>query len=188
MCHGDMSQMENKTDNSPPEGYISALYSLWSVQDTLLQYYRTMFLTAESLLIAIACSLIGNNARFSSWVLVTLGVLLWAVWLFVTWSRARDVRYTQLLIRRSEEGKFVKQPFSSFKSYQQDWIQIGKATISYTNGETEEFVRHGVLPTRAFAFKFLHPWHWGTRIHMEFVLPGTYLIAWVIVAIYAASA
>lgn len=165
--------------------YSSALYSLWSVQDSLLQYYRSMFLTAESLLIAIGSTLAATQKPLFAWPIIVVGLILWSTWLIVTWSRARDVRFVQLLLRRSEEGKYVRSPFTTFKDYQRAWLQDSKYTIAYVNNECEEFTWHGVLPSKDFRIPFTRPWRWGTRIHMELVLPAVYVVAWVVIAFYA---
>ncbi len=179
-----MAAIDAETEKADSSS-LSSLYSLWSLQDSLLQNYRTMFLTAESLLIAVGSAIASSQKPLFSWPLITIGLFLCFIWLIVTWSRARDVRFAQTLLLRSEEGKSVLRPFTTFRDYKNARLQNVKYTISYVNGETEDFGQHGVLPLGDFSFQLFRPWHWGTRIHMEIVLPAMYILAWLVVIYYA---
>jgi hypothetical protein len=167
--------MEDSTDTS-------ALYSLWSIQDTLLQYYRTMFLTAESLVLAVAASL-ASTSKPPALMLVFIGLVLLVVWLRVTKSRARDVSFTQELIKWSEIGYRVTAPLSKFKAYQNEWNSSGSYTVEFTDGTSAAFKQDGVWPPRDC--KVHEVWRWNARVHMEVVLPITYLLSWIAIAVYA---
>ena len=170
----------------PDPSYSSALYTIWSVQDSLLQSYRSMFLTAESLLIGLAATIAATPDRQFVWPLCSLGMAVWGVWVIVTRARARDVRFVQDLLRSSENGRFVLNPFSTFKAYQKSWLQRRSYSVEYVGHRPELFTPPGVWPPRDVPmYKFLA---WGTRIHMEVTLPLSYFIGWALVAYYATRA
>ena len=160
------------------------LYSIWSVQDTLLQYYRAMFITAESFLVAVAAS-VAASAGPLAWTLIVAGLALLAVWSKATRARARDVQFTQQLIRWHEAGKSLRAPFTTFKTYQEEWPKNHSFAVAFDSGEVEPFIAEGVWPPRARPiFKF---WIWGTRVQMEIVLPVIYLLSWFVISLYVAS-
>lgn len=166
----------------PPE--VSPLYTLWSVQDTLLQYYRTMFITAESLLVAVAAT-VAASAKPMAWALVVAGVALLAVWSTLTRRRARDVQFSQQVIRWHEAGKKLRAPFTTFKRYQSEWPISQSFTVEFIDGSSEAFLSEGVWPPRVGSrAKFLT---WSTRVQMEVVLPTAYLLSWSVICVYAAG-
>lgn len=183
-----MRETDKACDRIEPS-YISALYSIWTVQDSLLQYYRTMFITAQSLLIAVSATIASSTQSSKgqlSLLLIIGGLLLLGVWIIVTWSRARDVQFVQELLKSSENGSRVDFPFSTFKEYQNSWRIRSAYTIAYRGGHSESFAPRCVWPpTDVPVWCF---WRWGTRIHMEVTLPTIYLFGWVVVAIYACGA
>jgi hypothetical protein len=165
---------------TPEDNYTTTLYAIWAVQDSLLQSYRSSFLTSESLLIGLAVSGIANQ-KFA-WLLIGVGTVLWFVWGLVTRARARDVRFVQELLKKDEEGKRVRNPFSTFKAYQEAWQKNGAYSIQYVDQEIP-FLPPPVWPPRDIP---LHRfWRWGTRIHMEVTLPFAFLVGWTVVAFYA---
>jgi hypothetical protein len=170
----------------PDPSYSSTLYTIWSVQDSLLQSYRSMFLTAESLLIGLAATIAATPDRQFVWPLFWLGIAVWGIWVTVTRARARDVRFVQDLLRNSEDGRFVLNPFSTFKAYQKSWLQCRSYSMEYVGYLPELFTPPSVWPPRDIPIcKF---WAWGTRIHMEVTIPLSYLIGWALVAYYALRA
>lgn len=166
--------------------YSAALYSIWSMQDSLLQNYRTMFITTESLLMAVSAAIAASSTSSQhkfSWLLIIVGLLLWVVWLIVTQSRARDVHFIQELLKHSEEGRYINAPFTAFKNYQKAWLKNGAYTVVYVGNVHEPFIPRPVWPpTDVPVWRF---WRWSTRIHMEVTLPGAYFLGWLVVAIYA---
>ena len=159
----------------------SSLYSLWSIQDSLLQYYRTMFLTAESLILAVAASVSSTSAN-PALMLVFIGLVLLIVWVRVTGSRARDVSFTQELIKWNEARRYVQAPLSTFKAYQAEWNKSGSYVVQFTDGTSEIFKQSGVWPPRDC--EPYEIWHWNARLQMERVLPAAYLLSWVAIVIY----
>lgn len=158
------------------------LYSLWNVQDSLLQYYRTMFLTAESLLIAVTAS-IATVSKPPALALAAIGLVVLAVWSRVTRARARDVHFTQELIKWHEAGRCIAAPLTIFKQYQGQWRKTGQYTVQFLDGTSEEFVHEGVWPPRESAV--FEVWNWSTRLQMEVVLPAVYLLSWAAIVTYA---
>ena len=156
------------------QNYLTQLYSLWTTQDTLLQGYRSMFLTTESLLIAVAVTLLATSPNANILPLILLGVIVIYVWRLITRQRSRDVSFVQHLILSCEEGKYVENPFSTFKDYQKSWLNAQKYQIDYINSASEDFDYKGVFFSKGQPFI-----KWGTRKHMEVTLPLIYFCAWV---------
>jgi hypothetical protein len=162
----------------------SSLYSLWSIQDSLLQYYRTMFLTAESLIIAVAAS-VSSTATAPALMLVFIGLVLLIVWIRVTGSRARDVSFTQELIKWNEAGRYVHSPLTTFKAYQAEWSKSGSYVVKFIDSSSETFKQDGVWPPRDC--KPYQIWRWNARLQMERVLPAAYLLSWIAIVIYVVA-
>ena len=149
-------------------------YALWSIQDSLLQYYRTMFITAQSILISVGVSVSSGSKPESGFMLVILGGFVLIVWLSVTWSRSRDVTFAQRLLLQQESGHTVAGLLSTFKEYQAHWGQHGSYRIVYSDGTGEDFVPESIFPD----FGTLSFWRWGTRSMLEFLLPLVFLLCW----------
>lgn len=170
----------------PDVAYSSTLYAIWSVQDSLLQSYRSMFMTAESLLLGLAATIASTPDREFVLPLFGLGMVVLYIWTVVTRSRARDVRFVQDLLVSSEGGQFVQKPFGTFKAYQKSWLQHRSYFLEYVGTAPEAYNPPGIWPPRDVPmYKF---WSWGTRIHMEVTLPLSFLIGWLLVGYYAARA
>lgn len=164
-------------------GDLALLYSLWSVQDTLLQAYRTMFITVQSLLIAVAASIAGFNSRLA-WSLVLVGFVLLFVWSFVTRARGRDVQFAQSMIRWAESGRRIERPFTSFKDYQAKFRVSGSYTFTFADGSHEPFLPEAVWPPNSTHGQYV--WNWGARLQLEIVLPAAYFLSWALLAFYIA--
>jgi hypothetical protein len=144
-----------------------------------------MFLTAESLLIAITASIasVQNAHKGVIGAMIVVGILLWLVWVITTRQRARNVSFVQVLLEAYESGKKVSKPFTVFREYQKKWFHHGSYEICYLGHPAESFNYGSVWPPESVPWwKFFR---WGTRIHMEISLPGTYLVGWLLVGIYA---
>lgn len=98
------------------DGYDQTL-SLWSIQESLLQAYRSIFITAESILFAIAAA-IASTEPSPALMLTFLGYFLLWMWHRVCANRAIDVSFTQWLLARAEEGADVSAPLASLKNFQ----------------------------------------------------------------------
>ena len=98
---------------------INRLYTLWSIQDTLLQTYRTIFLTGESIIISISAVFLSVNANKSGvnglnfsisisdgifMALFFIGVVILYLWFTICHARGYDVSYVQSMIMKFEKG------------------------------------------------------------------------------------
>jgi len=95
---------------------------LWSIQESLLQSYRRIFITAESVLFALA-TLVVATTRVSIWIevpIILLGLGLIPIWMAVCKARARAVTFIHWLIQRYENGEQIEQPYSRFRELQEN--------------------------------------------------------------------
>lgn len=95
---------------------------LWSIQESLLQSYRLIFITAESVLFAFATFVVATM-HVSIWVagpIILLGLGLIPIWIAVCNARARAVTFIHWLIQRYENGEEIEQPYSRFRELQED--------------------------------------------------------------------
>ena len=81
------------------------LISLWGIQDSLLQSYRRIYLTSQSILFAIAVFAVNKQIPVLKDLFPILGVIMVAFWIFSTRERASKVDYFQKKIRKMEETR-----------------------------------------------------------------------------------
>lgn len=80
--------------------------SIWAVQDSLLQSYRSIFLTSISIFAALALSLKqSQEAIFLSYFVSIFGLYVNILWINLTWERGQSVFFLQTLIRRYETAE-----------------------------------------------------------------------------------
>ena len=108
------------------------LLSIWSTQDQLLQSYRALFLTFESVLLAGASIILTSGPPWLSIVVIVLGLLAVKPWKEICSNRARDVSFIQWLLLKNEAGAAVPTPFTTFKEFQADRenYEFGGAVVS----------------------------------------------------------
>ncbi len=95
---------------------------LWTIQESLLQSYRQIFITSESVLFALATFVVATT-HVSIWVeapVILLGLGLIPIWMAVCNARARAVTFIHWLIQRYENGEQIEQPYSRFRQLQED--------------------------------------------------------------------
>jgi len=95
---------------------------LWSIQESLLQSYRRIFITAESVLFGLATFVVAWT-HASIWIeapIILLGLGLIPIWMPVCNARARAVTFIHWLIQRYENGEQIEQPYSRFRELQED--------------------------------------------------------------------
>lgn len=116
---------------------IQELLTLWSIQDSLLQTYRTIFLTGESIILSIAAVIISlnSNAQFIFFkfsdndlifiALLLIGGIILYFWLITSRNRGFDVSYVQSKIIEIENGNeetnkpiLEKGTLTDFKNWQ----------------------------------------------------------------------
>lgn len=160
------------------DGYTE-LMSMWSIQESLLQAYRSIFITAQSVVFAIAAA-VSTLSPWSAIVLAALGVVLLVIWQMVTSNRARDVSFVQWLLLQAEEGHDVPSPLKLFKEFQGGLVvTVGTRSVWRSPNPDPKglvndvpFVNLGKSPSRRW---------------MEVWLPYCFWALWVIVAVMALS-
>jgi hypothetical protein len=155
---------------------IALLYALWTVQDNLLQYYRTMFITAASLLIGLAAS---AKHVVPTTTLIILTFILLVVWHLTTKARARNVQFVQQMIRWHEAGLYVLTPFTDFKKFQ-DWDAKLAYVVHFFGGHSENFTAESAWPPRSW-----NVMKWSARLHMELAAPITYAVCGVVIFVWS---
>jgi hypothetical protein len=112
-----------KTDPHPtPPRAAVGFGELWSIQESLLQSYRSIFITVEAVLFALAT--FGMTSDGTAVVIglpiALLGLLLIPAWMAVCNARARAVTFVHWMIQRFEAGEDVPQPYTAFRQFQTD--------------------------------------------------------------------
>lgn len=109
---------------------IVQLMQLWEIQETLLQWYRAIFIAAIAILFTSAINLISNNINpFIFFVIVIIsimGIILAFFWMIICHFRAEAVTFVNWLLLMLELNKFNKvetnflesKPLAVFKSFQ----------------------------------------------------------------------
>jgi hypothetical protein len=138
------------------------LLSHWQIQESLLQSYRGVFLTSQSIVFAVA-SIIATSVSPNKPVfilLIILGLVLLYYWYQIANARGLDVSYFQMMLMKAERNEKLENILTNFKTWQKlnadDKIRI-----------LNEF---GLSQSR-------------TRITMEIYLPALFLILWIALAI-----
>ena len=138
----------------------SDILALWGIQESLLQQYRGIFITMQSILLAVSVAIPKPSEHLIPFMtLFILGLLgLW-LWVTICARRGRAVYLCQFLVLKSEDGEVVNNPVKVIKDAEDgDYIHQGFATDA--------------------RFKSLHVNH--TRGKMQILLPLGFLIAWVV--------
>jgi hypothetical protein len=95
------------------------LISMWSIQDSLLQSYRNVFLTTQAVLFSVAVFIAQGKTPVLALPLVVIGLTLVLLWRFVVIRRGYDVWFFHLRMLRLDAGQPVEENlFSAFKSWQ----------------------------------------------------------------------
>lgn len=99
-----------------------SLADLWSIQEGLLQSYRAIFITAESLLFAVAAfvATVDSPFRGIAVLIIVLGLAFVSVWRGVCNARARAVSFVHFMIQAQESGEPIAQPYSRFREFQEN--------------------------------------------------------------------
>ncbi len=137
--------------NPPPPGEIAELYALWSIQDALLQNYRMLFITVQSILLSIAVAVTAEGAPLLAFVIAIPGVFVMTKWTTFTRIRSECVNIAKRMIKRAEAGAPVIAPLAAFEA-EQNQIKL-----------------KDLKPNRKQQTR-----HW-----MEVQLPGMFALSWV---------
>lgn len=99
----------------------SNIISIWDIQDSLLQAYRTIFLTSQSVLFSISVFIATTNKPYYVFFIFPIGVYL--LWLMYSLTRKRGygVWYCQLQILNIENHSYTHRGFflTEFKKFMQ---------------------------------------------------------------------
>jgi len=147
---------------------LGNLWSLWGIQDSLLQSYRSIFITSESILLSLAVAVLSVGNAYFSLILAGPGIFLHVLWLKICSARARDVTFTQRVIEKVEKDEIERfDVLSEFKRYQSQYnTQRGYIYKDWELNKDEYFREMLRSPT---------------RVKMDKYLPNIYLFLWVIV-------
>jgi hypothetical protein len=88
----------------------------WQIQENLLQSYRLMFLTAQTI---IFCAAVISTSRVLVFLMLSfLGIMLLVYWVQITTARALDVSYFQMLLMKHEKAPGSDPVLTNFKAWQ----------------------------------------------------------------------
>lgn len=95
---------------------------LWRIQESLLQAYRAIFVTFESVIIAVEAFLLSSNQPpiLIGIPVMLLGLGLIPIWMGVCNARANAVVFIHWLIQKHESGEYVIKPYSHFRQFQKN--------------------------------------------------------------------
>ncbi|HEY8937049.1 MAG TPA: hypothetical protein VIM65_17600 [Cyclobacteriaceae bacterium] len=136
--------------------------SHWQIQENLLQGYRLIFLTSQTIIISVASLLVAYHETdlltlivFS--VLLTLALTLLDFWRKIASARALDVSYLQAILFNHEQYESKESLMREFKGWQK-----------LRRNEKEEFIKnHSIEPS-------------ATRVTMEKRIPELFFLLWIV--------
>lgn len=153
---------------------IGAAWALWGTQESLLQNYRSIFISTESILLSLSVTVLSIGHPLFSLLLVAPGIFLHSLWRSICSSRGRDVSFSQRLIEKIEVGEIKElNILVEFKRYQKN--------VNTKNGYVLE---DWVLNNDEVFNQMLQS---KTRIKMDKYLPNSYLVLWITIIILAIS-
>ena len=153
--------------------HVSAL-ALWNIQDSLLQWYRSIFVTSQSLLISFAATVATSDKhRVLAIPLAAIGALMWTFWKRTCTSRGHDVSFCQWILLRCEFG--LSQP-------EADALDAGLVTSFKAFQDTKQFAGRALLQDKDFHELLQSP----TRIRMDRHVPNAFGAVWVALVVFLA--
>lgn len=145
---------------TPAPASAETLTALWNIQDTLLQQYRVIFVTMQSILLSFGGIAITRPNGLGLLICIS-GLVIVTMWLWLTIcpARAKSVFFCQSLLLRAEQGEQIIRPLSLLKAFQ--------------SGEKPELRRD---PT------YLSLFGGGTKTSwkMNVLLPWLFIVVWVL--------
>ncbi len=92
----------------------------WQIQESLLQSYRRLFLTSETIIFSVASIIAAESQpnKLVFLILLILGSVLLYFWFQIGKARGLDVSYFQMLLLRAEKGEEIKDLLTNFKKWQ----------------------------------------------------------------------
>ena len=146
--------------SSPPAKPVSVEYlaSLWATQDSLLQQYRVIFVTLQSILVSFGGLIVFRANSLGPMIAIsTIVIVTMYLWLSVCRPRARAVFFCQGLVLRAEAGESITQPFHQLKHFQGLPVnqQIKDSSVALLTGRKAK-----------------------TRNKMDGILPVMFIVGW----------
>jgi len=122
------------------------LLKFWHIQEYLLQSYRRLFTTSQSIIFAIASIMATNHeptvlSVIVYAVLLILGLFLYYYWNQIAKSTGMDVSYFQMLLLRCEQGEQLNSIMINFKDWQKQSTkskldELKKYDLDHSNART----------------------------------------------------
>ncbi|MDY6895746.1 MAG: hypothetical protein SVO01_10085 [Thermotogota bacterium] len=141
------------------------LIALWDIQDSLLQSYRNIFLTSQSIIFAIAVFITSGSKPYLSFVLLPIGICLLWIWYTICRSRGYDVWFFHWQLLKFEDGQPIySEIFTNFKKWQALGVKKQREKL-----ENDDLGKH-LLKSQV-------------RIKMEYYLPCSFGVLWIILTL-----
>ena len=140
-----------------PDNSYEKLLALWSIQESLLQTYRSIFISAQSIVAGFAVAIVTTHKYLAVILLIVLGVFFLRLWVAVCRSRALDVTFIQWRILKAEEGEPTPKPLSALKEFQSSKTFQGKPVLQEERFENDakSLTRHRMDRQLPFAFEII---------------------------------
>lgn len=138
--------------------------------DSILQAYRIIFISSETILISFAALLISFPTSLLKLVLIfslfLLGFCLVGPWIKITWDRGLYVSYCNMQLQRVEEGEIPKEAYAAFRQWKEepDWQRKQKKIDEYRKQHNQQPI------LKEYA-----------RLIMGLILPISFLVLWVVI-------
>jgi hypothetical protein len=147
--------------------YKTELLTHWQIQENLLQWYRSIFLTSQSILIGFSLNISANESSTENGVKVNLlffsvwfsGVISLYFWRSVCKNRALDVSYFQneIITLENNSSKINNSLLSEFKLWQKKSYVLKLKDIK--KAPLKNYIK-------------------TTRFKMDILLPSLYFLLW----------
>jgi hypothetical protein len=138
----------------------SEILGHWQIQESLLQSYRSLFLTSQSIIFAIGSIVAADDKMKVVFLpMLILGIVLLYFWHDLGTLRGLDVSYFQMQLMKAENGKSVGNLMLEFKV----WQGLGKKE---KRDRLKEFGLHRSK----------------TRLWLEDLVPLLFLVLWICLA------
>lgn len=143
------------------------LIAMWGIQDSLLQSYRNIFLTSQSIIFAVAVFVASGSKPYLSFFLLPIGIYLLWIWFTICRSRGYDVWFFHWQLLKFEDGQPIDSKiFTNFKKWQSLGVKKQKKKLKNDN-----------LGKRLLKSQ--------VRVKMEYYLPCIFVVLWGILTVIA---
>ena len=142
------------------------LVVMWDIQDSLLQSYRNIFLTSQSIIFSIAVFIASGSQPWFDFFLMPLAFYLLSLWINLCQRRGYGVWFFQWQILRFESGQSVDlNIFSAYREWQALGVKKQRARLE--NDELGKKLLKGPI-----------------RVKMDSVLPYIFCVLWGILGLF----